>query len=54
MKNIPRIFIGNNVQKGMIIPLSRETAHYLTRVMRTTNAIVFGGGHEFYATLDNA
>ena len=54
MKIIPRIFIGNNVQKGMIIPLSRETAHYLTRVMRTTNAIVFGGGHEFYATLDNA
>jgi len=54
MKNIPRIFIGNNVQKGMIIPLSRETAHYLTRVMRTTNTIVFGGGHEFNANLDES
>ena len=53
MKNIPRIFIGNNVQNGMIIPLSHETAHYLTRVMRTRNAIVFGGGYEFNATLDD-
>ena len=54
MKNIPRIFIGNNVQNGMIIPLSREIAHYLTRVMRTTSAIVFGGGHEFNACLDES
>jgi 16S rRNA (uracil1498-N3)-methyltransferase len=54
MKNIPRIFIGDNVQSGMIIPLSRETAHYLTHVMRRRDAIVFGGGNEFCATLDDA
>ena len=53
MKNIPRIFIGDNAQNGMIIPLPRETAHYLTHVMRTKNAIVFGGGNEFNATLDD-
>ena len=52
MKNIPRIFVGDNVQNGMIIPLSRETSHYLTRVMRTSNVIVFGGGQEFSANVD--
>ena len=54
MKNIPRIFVGNDVAPGMIIPLSRETSHYLTHVMRTQNAIVFGGGHEFNATINDA
>ncbi len=54
MKNIPRIFIGNNLKSGMIIPAPREVAHYLTRVMRRKDAIVFGGGHEYNATLDDA
>ena len=53
MKNIPRIFIDDDIKSGMIIPLPRETLHYLTRVMRTDTAIVFGGGHEFSATVDN-
>ena len=52
MKNIPRIFVGDNVKSGMIIPLDRETAHYLTHVMRTDTAIVFGGGNEFNAHID--
>lgn len=52
MKNIPRIFVGDNVKSGMIIPLGRDTAHYLTRVMRTDVAIVFGGGNEFNARVD--
>ncbi|MBO4625773.1 MAG: 16S rRNA (uracil(1498)-N(3))-methyltransferase [Alphaproteobacteria bacterium] len=54
MKNIPRIFVGDNAKTGMIIPLSHETSHYLTHVMRTKTAIVFGGGHEFNATIDNS
>lgn len=54
MKNIPRIFIGDDIKTGMIIPAPRDTAHYLMRVMRTHNAIVFGGGHEYTATLDDA
>ena len=54
MKNIPRIFVGNDTKSGMIIPASREVAHYLTHVMRSHDAIVFGGGHEFSATLDGA
>ena len=52
MKNIPRIFVGGNVKSGMIIPLDRDTVHYLTRVMRTDVAIVFGGGNEFNARVD--
>lgn len=54
MKNIPRIFIGDEIKSGMIIPAPREIAHYLTHVMRRKDAIVFGGGHEYSATLDDA
>lgn len=54
MKNIPRIFIGNDIKSGMIIPASREISHYLTHVMRRTDLIAFGGGHEFNATMDDA
>ena len=54
MKNIPRIFIGDDIKSGMIIPVARDIAHYLTHVMRTHNTIVFGGGHEYNATLDDA
>ena len=54
MKNIPRIFVSDDIKTGMIIPASREIAHYLTHVMRSHNAIIFGDGHEFNATLDDA
>ena len=53
MKNIPRIFIGDDVKSGMIIPAPHDIAHYLARVMRTRDAIVFGGGHEYVAKLDD-
>ena len=54
MKNIPRIFVGDNIKTGMIIPAPREIMHYLTRVMRRNDAIAFGGGHEFNAKLDDS
>jgi len=54
MKNIPRIFIGDNIETGMIIPAPRDIAHYLTHVMRSHTAIAFGGGREYNATLDDA
>ncbi len=53
MKNIPRIFIGDNIKEGIQIPLSRETMHYLTRVMRTRECLVFGGGDEYAATVSD-
>ncbi len=52
MKNIPRIFIGDNITPGKIMPISRDTAHYLTRVMRTDKCLVFGGGDEFNARVN--
>lgn len=51
MKNIPRIFVGNNIKAGTIIPLSRETLHYLMRVMRVRECLVFGDGNEYSATI---
>ena len=51
MKNIPRIFMGENIKSGDIIPVTRDIAHYLSHVMRRTDCIVFGGGNEFLAAL---
>ena len=51
MKNIPRIFIGEDIAPGVNIPVSRETMHYLTRVMRTDACLVFGDGNEYSAKL---
>ncbi|MBO4745764.1 MAG: 16S rRNA (uracil(1498)-N(3))-methyltransferase [Alphaproteobacteria bacterium] len=51
MKNIPRIFAGENVASGDVIIASRDIAHYLSHVMRTDECLVFGGGNEFSAVL---
>lgn len=51
MKNIPRIFMGDNLISGDVIPVDKGTAHYLMRVMRTNQCLVFGGGREFVAVL---
>ncbi|MBR2482853.1 MAG: 16S rRNA (uracil(1498)-N(3))-methyltransferase [Alphaproteobacteria bacterium] len=53
MKNIPRIFVGNDIQSGIQIPASKDIAHYLTRVMRRNDCLCFGGGNEFCATLSD-
>jgi len=53
MKNIPRIFVGDNTQSGMIIPADKSVAHYLTRVMRTHDFLAFGGGNEFSARISD-
>ena len=53
MKNIPRIFMGDNLSTGISIPVDRGTMHYLTRVMRTNQCLAFGGGNEYRATLSD-
>ncbi len=53
MKNIPRIFVGNDIQSGIQIPVSKDIAHYLTRVMRRNDCLCFGGGNEFCAKLSD-
>lgn len=51
MKNIPRIFIGNDLHENMELPAGDDAAHYLRRVMRTDNFLAFGAGREFNAVL---
>ncbi|MBO7509357.1 MAG: 16S rRNA (uracil(1498)-N(3))-methyltransferase [Alphaproteobacteria bacterium] len=53
MKNIPRIFVGDKVNSGDVLPVARDVAHYLTRVMRTRSFLAFGGGNEFAAQLSD-
>ncbi len=53
MKNIPRVFLGDDITSGNIIPASREVAHYLSHVMRTRTFLAFGGGREFNAYLSD-
>lgn len=52
MKNIPRIFIGDDISSGDIRPAPREMSHYLTRVMRTDTFLAFGGGAEYNARMN--
>lgn len=51
MKNVPRIFIGNDIAVGASIPVARDVSHYLTRVMRRRDCLVFGDGNEYNAIL---
>lgn len=53
MKNIPRIFIGQNIKTGTMIPVDKSVAHYLGHVMRRNDCLVFGDGNEYAATLNN-
>lgn len=53
MKNIPRIFVGENIDCGMVIPVDNSVSHYLTRVMRTKDCLVFGNGNEYNAVLSD-
>ena len=53
MKNIPRIFIEQNIKTNDIIPVARDTAHYLLHVMRTKSCLVFHSGDEFNANLSD-
>lgn len=53
MKNIPRIFVGNDVSENTVVPIERDIAHYLQRVMRTDKCLAFGGGKEFSAALSD-
>lgn len=51
MKNIPRIFVDSEITVGATIAASRDVSHYLTRVMRRNDCLVFGDGNEYGATL---
>ena len=52
MKNIPRVFLGDEIMSGKVISAPSDIAHYLSHVMRTDKCLVFGGRNEYTATLD--
>ena len=52
MKNIPRIFIGQNITPNSIISVDKDTVHYLSHVMRRPDCLVFGDGNEYAAELN--
>lgn len=53
MKNIPRIFIEQNLQAGIKIPVEKDISHYLKHVMRRNDCLCFNNGDEFSAKLSD-
>jgi 16S rRNA (uracil1498-N3)-methyltransferase len=51
MRNIPRIFIDEKLEVGKTIPLPKDQLHYLTKVMRTDECLVFNDGKEYFAEI---
>ena len=45
--------MGDNIQTGDTIPVARDIAHYLIRVMRRHDFLAFGGGAEYNATVSD-
>ncbi len=54
MQNIPRIFLDEFLETGKSVPVNKDTVHYLQRVMRRNDCLVFNNGVEYGAHLDDA
>lgn len=53
MQNIPRIFLDYDLSEGKNFPVSANVVHYLRRVMRRDNCLVFNSGIEYIAKLSD-
>ena len=53
MRNVPRIFINEKIQTDVPISIDKQVSHYLNRVMRTTDCLIFNNGDEFNAKLSD-
>lgn len=51
MKNIPRIFINEKIESDKKISADKEMVHYLKKVMRANDCLIFNSGDEFTAHL---
>ena len=51
MQNIPRIYINEQIETGKSVAINKEIAHYLRRVMRRNDCLVFNNGIEYDAVL---
>ncbi|MBR3510935.1 MAG: 16S rRNA (uracil(1498)-N(3))-methyltransferase [Alphaproteobacteria bacterium] len=53
MQNIPRIFINEDLNVGKTVQISKEIKHYLQRVMRRKDCLIFNNGVEYAADLSD-
>jgi len=53
MQNIPRIFINEKIETGKLVAVDKDVVHYLCRVMRRNDCLVFNDGVEYVATLSS-
>ena len=51
MQNIPRIFINEKLEPGKSVVVDKDIVHYLRRVMRRDDCLVFNNGNEYSAKL---
>lgn len=53
MQNIPRIFINDKIETGKSVAVDKDVVHYLRRVMRRDDCLVFNNGDEYSAKLSD-
>ena len=53
MQNIPRIYIKDKIESGKSLPVDKDVVHYLRRVMRRNDCLVFNSGLEYTAALSD-
>ena len=53
MQNIPRIFLNENLSPEKSFPVDKDVVHYLRRVMRRDDCLVFNNGAEYTARLSD-
>lgn len=51
MQNIPRIFLDEILMSRKTVPANKDIVHYLRRVMRRDDCLVFNSGDEYNARL---
>lgn len=53
MQNVPRIFLNHDLEPQKMFPVDKEIVHYLRRVMRRGDCLVFNNGVEYTANLSD-
>jgi 16S rRNA (uracil1498-N3)-methyltransferase len=51
MKNVPRVFVDQELSAGARVVLSKDQNHYITHVMRADRFLVFNNGAEWEAEI---
>lgn len=51
MQNVPRIYLNENLEPGKTFLIDKDVVHYLRRVMRRNDCLVFNDGVEYSAVL---